>query len=408
LTKGTDITELFETHHLDADRVNKMIRFMEADRQDGEPPLPPRNSPFTFDPDGFYCTLRRRIWEAHGGETRDSGKSNVAALGPSTQSKILADTMVAVSLGLTAAAGASKSWGTAAMIAAATGVVNGMFIGIGHNFMHQADNFRRHYQNISGFNSPQFRMHHALSHHPYTNTVVDAETNTFLSADLSFFPTSLTGDRGETMLQKIRHRLVLSAVCGLAIPLQTVGRFVQLLVGKYPGDNEDKMVTMSVSLAQLTLLTGMLAGKHGDAKRAAGLWMVMLASTSNLFLWLNFLTGPHFNDKCWHQGDTLDSRDWGMLQIQTNTERASMSHDDNLVNNLWQVPTFGLHHLHHLFPTIDASELSKCVPVFEATCEEFGIEFNLMSDRELREGLFKCIDGYESNARTLNGMRAKL
>jgi hypothetical protein len=90
LTKGTDITELFETHHLDADRVNKMIQFMEVEHE----PLPPRNSPFTFEPDGFYCTLRRRICEAHGGEARKKGESNVASLGASTKAKVYADIML--------------------------------------------------------------------------------------------------------------------------------------------------------------------------------------------------------------------------------------------------------------------------------------------------------------------------
>jgi hypothetical protein len=295
------------------------------------------------------------------------------------------------------------------MIAAVTGVLNGAFIGIGHNFMHQADNFRRHYMNISGFNSNEFRMHHALSHHPYTNTVMDAELNQFLvdPLHLSFFPNERTGERENTPLQRLRRRLTLATVCGIGIPLKIMKLFVELVSGKFTGDNEDKMAQI-IPLSQLVLLTGILSGKQGDAKRAAGLWMIMLATTSNVFIWANFLTGPHFNDKCWHQGDTLDSRDWGLMQVQTSTERKSISQKDNLSNNLWQIPTFGQHHLHHLFPTIDATELTKCLPIFEATCKEFGVEFHLMSDNELREGLFRCIDGYESNARTLNGMRAKL
>ena len=118
--------------------------------------------------------------------------------------------------------------------------------------------------------------------------------------------------------------------------------------------------------------------------------------------------GPHFNDECWHQGDTLDSRDWGLLQVQTNTERANMSEKDNLKDNLVNVPTFNLHHLHHLFPTIDAAELSKIVPMFEEHCEEFGVVFDRMTQKELAAGMYKCVDGYAPNNRTRNGIRAKL
>jgi len=400
-TRGTDITELFEISHLDAERVQRMLPYMEVET---EKPLPPRNSPFTFEPDGFYCTLRKKIWDAHGGEVRKSGKSNVASLGPPPQTKIFADAMALVSLLLTALAGRTESFSMATGLAALTGIFNGLFIGIGHNFLHQADTFRRHYQNFSGWDSCRFRMHHALSHHPYTNTVIDAELNAGKNIGLSFFP--VESRENLTFSGKLANRLKLALVCGLAVPMGTVDRAVKILAGRWEGDDEDKLAQI-IPLAQLILLSGFMS-KDPSPKRAAALMSVMLATTSNLFLWGNFLNGPHFNDECWHQGDTLDSRDWGLMQIQTNTERASMSHDDNSKSNLWNIPTFGLHHLHHLFPTIDAHELSKLVPLFEEHCKEWGVDFSLMTDQELAEGLWKCLDGYEPNDRTRNGLRSKL
>ena len=47
--------------------------------------------------------------------------------------------------------------------------------------------FRHHYLDLSGFNSADFRAHHAVSHHPYTNTVADVELNFALPA-VNFFP----------------------------------------------------------------------------------------------------------------------------------------------------------------------------------------------------------------------------
>ena len=134
LTRGTDITELFETHHLNFARVSRMLPAFLADEEAGGPPPLPRNSPFTFDDDGFYATLRAKVWDTFGGEARQSGASRVAALGPSDISKYLADSMALLSLAMTVTAGRARGVSMVA-IAVLTGLLNGGFIGVGHNFM---------------------------------------------------------------------------------------------------------------------------------------------------------------------------------------------------------------------------------------------------------------------------------
>lgn len=93
LTRGTDITELFESHHINP-AVHDMLSTFRVERKPEDPPLPPRRSPFTFEEDGFYVTLRKKIWAAHGGQKRASGASRVAAIGPSFQSKVFAGTVL--------------------------------------------------------------------------------------------------------------------------------------------------------------------------------------------------------------------------------------------------------------------------------------------------------------------------
>ena len=161
-------------------------------------PLPPRHSPFTFETTGFYATLRDKIWAEHGGKVRTGGKSRVAAIGPSWQSNIMAgavlvtitlsdiehgillysqlkplftDCVVLVSMLLTVAAGSAKSMFASTVAAVTAGIVNGSFIGIGHNFLHQKDNFRRYYQDISGFSSVDICAAHA---HAACRTFFDA------------------------------------------------------------------------------------------------------------------------------------------------------------------------------------------------------------------------------------------
>ena len=55
VTRGTDITEAFESSHLDGQKVEAILaKFYRKEATNK------RQSPFTFEPDGFYRTLKRR------------------------------------------------------------------------------------------------------------------------------------------------------------------------------------------------------------------------------------------------------------------------------------------------------------------------------------------------------------
>ena len=193
------------------------------------------------------------------------------------------------------------------MGAIATGVLNGFFVGIGHNFLHQANNFRRLYQDLSGFSSPHFRMHHVLSHHPYTNTVLDAEINGLGTlAPGMLFP---IGKQGR--LEGVKRRVLLALACIFLVPAGQLRRFAQVLTGSVPNETPGERLAHMMPFVQLAALSWL----QGSARKGASLWMVMLTAASSLFLMGNFLTGPHFNDECWHQGDVLDSTDWGIVQV---------------------------------------------------------------------------------------------
>lgn len=56
MTKGHDITEAVETHHVFQDRLQPFLRKYKVRDTDK-----PRNSRLTFDKDGFYVTLRNRV-----------------------------------------------------------------------------------------------------------------------------------------------------------------------------------------------------------------------------------------------------------------------------------------------------------------------------------------------------------
>lgn len=56
MTKGHDITELFLTHHLDSEKMEPLLKKYRVAET-----TKPRNCKLTFEENGFYMTLRRRV-----------------------------------------------------------------------------------------------------------------------------------------------------------------------------------------------------------------------------------------------------------------------------------------------------------------------------------------------------------
>lgn len=55
ITRGIDITEQFETHHITTKAENMLSKFYVRDA------IAPRNYKFTYEENGFYKTLKRRV-----------------------------------------------------------------------------------------------------------------------------------------------------------------------------------------------------------------------------------------------------------------------------------------------------------------------------------------------------------
>ncbi len=76
---------------------------------------------------------------------------------------------------MTASIYAGGSWA----LTITAGIVLGMSTTVAHNFFHQKRTFRRYYWDLSFFNSSDWQITHAMSHHLYTNTFNDFETTNF-------------------------------------------------------------------------------------------------------------------------------------------------------------------------------------------------------------------------------------
>jgi len=102
-----------------------------------------------------------------------------------------------------------------------------------------------------------------------------------------------------------------------------------MLTGTWPAERPDWYAQL-IPIAQIVFLSNF----GNSLLLGLALWMTMLFTTSGFFLTLNYNFGPHFNDECWHQGDTLDSTDWGILQVMTSVERSNIEQHNTLINNL--------------------------------------------------------------------------
>lgn len=136
ILQGTDITEAFESHHV-YDTAEKYLKLFHVRSAKS-----PRNSPFTFKPDGFYITLKKRAREVLQKE-KSSGSSFF--------SKMLLDSLLITALSLSILAAAKSSF----FLGALSGLFLAWTVICSHNFVHQKDTFRVYYLDLSLMSSRQ-------------------------------------------------------------------------------------------------------------------------------------------------------------------------------------------------------------------------------------------------------------
>lgn len=157
MTKGQDITALFVTHHLEETRVRGLLssyyRF--------DTPIKHENR-FDFVSNGHYAEIRSRIL----------AKYSTTELKDIKLTESRCYLLTVLWLVLLSACGYSQSYAMALLC----GCLMMIFYGIGHLFIHRKDgHILRHAFLLIGFSAREQQIMHAVSHHPYTNTMLDYE-----------------------------------------------------------------------------------------------------------------------------------------------------------------------------------------------------------------------------------------
>ncbi|XP_012254797.2 cytochrome b5-related protein-like [Athalia rosae] len=356
LTQGTDITEAFEAHHVSLLAERLLPKFYVRDA------ATPRACPLTFEPDGFYRTFKARAREALKGVNfhRSSKKSNLTA-----------DLLCATTLFLCLTAAATESW-----IAIVGGGIFLTWTAIsGHNFLHQRDSFRMYYMDLCPMSSKEWRITHALSHHMYTNTLLDIEISMFEPV-FEYLPRA---DKGP--ISRYAPWLYTPIVYMTTYFVHGFKRFYSAFFesnGPEFRDGIPFVIPVLMCLAAASPLS------------ALWIWLKIVTVGSFHFTFVG-LNAAHHHPDIYHDGDVRrEDTDWGLEQLDAVRDRVEIETSFFLV-----LTNFGSHSLHHLLPTVDHAYLPLCEPAFQKTCREFGVDTSLWTQWKLTKGQFRQLANVE-------------
>ncbi|KAF2892879.1 hypothetical protein ILUMI_13296 [Ignelater luminosus] len=367
-TKGIDITEAFESHHI-SDRPEKILKKYYVRKA-----KTPRSSPYTFENDGFYRTLKRNVRKELKCISRKNGSSNIIA-----DSLLIATFAFAIL--------ANMHWSSG--FAVASGICFGFTLVASHNYTHQKDNFRMYYSDICMMQSREWRILHVLSHHLFTNTVLDSQVY-FSEPFVLFYPQRKPifvryGTWVYTLLllwPNLLHVGVLLRICQLLF----YGRVKQIGFG---------------DLLPFILPLVMYMFNSDSIISTIGMWLVIETIGSLTFSFLGYTTG-HFHPNIFIDGDkprAKNDRDWGIIQLDCVSDRREI-----LGNKFLVLVSFGDHALHHLFPTLDHAILHELYPIVYATMKDFGVDIWMTNHPQMLVGYFKQLARTQPNLKYPNSL----
>ncbi|KAJ8727477.1 hypothetical protein PYW07_001596 [Mythimna separata] len=347
VTKGTDITEAFETHHLKgvAETLLPNYYIKKATK--------PRNQPFTFKEDGFYKTLKLKVMAQLPEIPKDMRN----------KSDFVSDGLLFALLILSPMScwGWTQSFVLGASLTFLNGFVLSSLITCAHNYFHRSDSWRMYLFNLSGMSYSDWRVSHAMSHHLHTNTAQDIELS-MIEPFLQFLPYK---DKPIwAQMGAFYHPIVYGA--SLLVLLFTE---LALCATKHEGKSLSWSNVIPFTIPAWMHLMGGL-----PLHWTIAVWLLTLIPASLFFVWYG-LTAGHHSHRNFFEGDVPrdENIDWGLHQLDTIVERI-----DYAGNHFKSITRFGDHALHHLFPTLDHAELKYLYPTLFEHCEKF--EFQLKTN----------------------------
>lgn len=359
LTKGTDITEAFECHHIsDNARILSGKYFVRKAST-------PRNSPFTFEETGFYRSLRKKIREALKDVPEDAAH----------RSKIFTDVLFVAFFSTALLSTYFRSF----TLGVISGVSLALLANAAHNFFHQKDNFRMYYFDFTLMSSRGWRISHALSHHLYTNTVYDYEISS-LEPFLQYLPQS--------------KPVIFRYPSWFYSPVFYMFMFTGYFIRGHIQNIIDRRKIRPENLLPGFVLFSMFAVNWWEPFWYPLVMFLFIHTIGGVWFGFVGVNAAHHHPKIFHDGDSPreENMDWGIYQLDAVMDRTDITGSHFLV-----LTNYGDHGLHHLFPTIDHGKLQYLYPVFQEVCREFGVELKMTTQFKLILGQYRQLVKIEPN-----------
>ncbi|KAM3967180.1 cytochrome b5-related protein [Aphomia sociella] len=353
LTKGTDITEAFEVHHLNPSTYKILEKYYV------KPATTPRNSPFTFKKDDFYYSLKNEVVEILKKIPKGVGtrKTNLIIDGLLTTLLITSalscyTNNVWITIGSYLVASISMAW---SIVAA-------------HNYIHRKTNWRMYIFNVGLWSYRDFRVSHVLSHHLFPNTLMDLEISAF-----------------EPLVQWIPKRSAPKYAClavlyeNILFPFMFMLSFSKKFALNFLRKDFFKNHYRWHDMIGLVLPVWMWIISGASIYDTLTMWLCINLTGSFLFYTIG-TNAAHHHSALFHDGDELrePTRDWGLHEVESVIDRTDIN------GSLFKVMTFfGDHTLHHLFPTLDHELLPYFYPALLENVEKFKVKFRLTTQFSL-------------------------
>lgn len=335
VTRGMDVTEVFEASHLSPHVYTVLAKYYV------KPAEGQRNSPYTFEPDGFYLTLKKRV-QQHLTKVSRTQKDEAHRRITTVQDRLVFTFLLLLTV---------TAWTQSYMMAGLAGLVLFLNINCSHNFYHKKDNWRMYCWDLGLLSSYEWRITHAISHHVYTNTIWDFELSDFEPhVDFTVRP--------KNVVQRFLPVVTLLTSSQFFFFLEAAKRVITIVIGQQKLRPENLL-----PLAEIVFI--FLLGC--PLIEAVKLWLVIQGTASYLFGIIG-VTAAHHHPDLYHAGDGhfQYGNDWGLGQLDAVRDRKDV---DGVL--LAELTMYGNHILHHLFPTLDHGVLDIIRPIFQQTCLDF-------------------------------------
>ncbi|KAK4873788.1 hypothetical protein RN001_013148 [Aquatica leii] len=328
-TKGTDITEAFEIHHIKSKKSEDVLKHFYI-----KPATKPRVSSLTFKNDGFYKTLKRNVQANLGDMTHDS---------PNT-SDLCIDILLVTTFALASLSSTLCSF----KCAFAAGLVSALTLTTAHNYIHKRNNLRMYYSDLLLIPSSDLRVMHILNHHVFLNSVIDS-----LSL-INLFPK-------KKCVFWWCEPLILWPI---AFHTFIILKVIQACISRSLTINADVLLAIILPYVMIVL-------NNESITTALMLYNFMIAIESFFFCLILF-NNKHKHQNTFIRKDASKSKeehDWGIYQLATICNTIEIS-DSQFLNSV----TLKDRALHHLFPTLDRSVLHRLYPTIAETLKQFNVE----------------------------------